>query len=31
MRKGCKVIDLGDSAAIMCGGEPIDHKCNEDG
>lgn len=30
MRQGCKVIDLGDSTAIMCGGEPTDHKCNED-
>lgn len=30
MRQGCKIIDLGDSTAIMCGGEPTDHKCNED-
>jgi len=30
MRQGCKVIDLGESTAIICGGEPADHKCNED-
>ena len=30
MRQGCKTIDLGKSVAVMCGGEPTDHKCNED-
>lgn len=30
MRQGCKIIDLGDTTVIMCGGEPTDHKCNED-
>lgn len=30
MRQGCKIISLEDSTAIMCGGEPKDHKCNED-
>ncbi len=30
MRQGCKTIKLGDATAIMCGGEPTDHKCNED-
>lgn len=30
MRQGCKIIDLGESTAIMCGGEPTDHVCNED-
>ena len=30
MRQGCKVINLGDSTAIMCGGELTDHQCNED-
>lgn len=29
MRQGCKIIDLGESTAIMCGGEPSDHVCNE--
>jgi len=29
MRQGCKIIDLGNTTAIMCGGEPTDHKCNE--
>jgi len=30
MRQGCKMINLGESTAIICGGEPTDHKCNED-
>jgi hypothetical protein len=30
MRQGCKIIDLGNGKVIMCGGEPTDHKCNED-
>ena len=30
MRQGCKVIEFGDATAIICGGEPTDHKCNED-
>jgi len=30
MRQGCKIIKLEHSTAIMCGGEPTDHKCNED-
>ena len=30
MRQGCKIVNLGKTTAIMCGGEPTDHKCNED-
>jgi len=30
MKQGCKIIDLGESKAIKCGGEPADHECNED-
>lgn len=30
MKKGCRIIDLGESTAIVCGGEQTDHKCNED-
>lgn len=30
MRQGCKIINLEESTAIMCGGEPTDHVCNED-
>ena len=30
MRQGCRIIKLGEATAIMCGGEPTDHKCNED-
>jgi len=30
MRQGCKTIKLGEATAIICGGEPSDHKCNED-
>jgi hypothetical protein len=29
MRQGCRSIKIGDSTAIICGGEPNDHKCNE--
>ncbi len=29
MRQGCKIIDLGKSTTIICGGEPQDHECNE--
>lgn len=29
MRQGCNIINLGDSTAIICGGEFIDHKCDE--
>ena len=29
MRQGCKIINLGESTAIICGGEPTDHVCNE--
>lgn len=28
MRQGCKIIQLGESVAIMCGTQP-DHECNE--
>ena len=31
MRQGCKVLRLEKTTAIICGREPIDHKCNEDG
>ena len=30
MRQGCKQIKLKESTIIMCGGEPTDHKCNDD-
>ena len=31
MRQGCKLIDLDDGiTGIMCGGEPLDHECNDD-
>ena len=30
MRQGCRIIKIGDANAIICGGEPNDHKCNED-
>lgn len=29
MRQGCKIIKIGDSTAIICGGEPNSHVCNE--
>ena len=29
MKQGCKIINLGNSTAIICGGEPTDHICNE--
>jgi len=29
MRQGCRILNLGDTTAILCGGEPTDHKCNE--
>ena len=29
MRQGCKGIDLGESTAIICGGEPTEHVCND--
>lgn len=29
MRQGCEIIKIGDTTAIICGGEPKDHKCNE--
>ena len=30
MRQGCKTVEIEGSTAIMCGGEPTDHVCNED-
>lgn len=30
MRQGCRPILINGKYAIICGGEPIDHKCNED-
>ena len=30
MRKGCRVIPLEKGNAIICGGEPTDHECNEE-
>jgi hypothetical protein len=30
MKQGCKLVNLGESTAIICGGEPTDHQCNED-
>ena len=30
MRQGCRTIELNGATAIICGGEPTDHKCNED-
>ena len=29
MRQGCKFIDLGDATAIICGGKPTDHECDD--
>ena len=29
MRQGCKYIVLGETTAIMCGGEAGNHKCDE--
>jgi hypothetical protein len=31
MRQGCKIIKIGTSSAIICGGEPTDHTCNDKG
>jgi hypothetical protein len=31
MRQGCRQINLGTSTVIMCGGEPQDHKCDDNG
>ena len=30
MRQGCRHIQIGNTTAILCGGKPTDHKCNED-
>jgi len=30
MRQGCRIININKTTAIVCGGEPSDHKCNED-
>jgi len=30
MRQGCRQFKIGESTGFICGGEPIDHKCNED-
>ena len=29
MRQGCRHIQIGNITAILCGGEPTDHVCNE--
>lgn len=29
MRQGCRHIQIGNTSAILCGGEPTDHKCND--
>ena len=29
MGQGCNIISLGNSTAIICGGEPTGHECNE--
>lgn len=29
MRQGCNIIKFDNINAIVCGGEPNDHKCNE--
>jgi hypothetical protein len=31
MSKGCRHIKIGDATAILCGGEPTDHECNDKG
>jgi hypothetical protein len=28
MEQGCRVLQLGKTTAIICGGEPTDHKCD---
>jgi len=30
MKQTCKIINLGDSAAIICGSDITDHECNEE-
>ena len=31
MRQGCNFIQIGESSAIICGGEPRDHECDSNG